>query len=714
MLLHRQRRRRPIELAPVILLLLLLARYVAGADEFVYVGFANNSVTTTGAAAVLTPSASSGGLLRLTNDTKEVFGHGFHPAPLRFRDATTGAPLSFSTTFVIAIVPRYPDAHGHGLAFALAPSVAVPGSVAGKYLGLFNTSDSLGNGTSLIVAVEFDTVMDAEFGDVDENHVGIDVNGLHSVHATPTGYWRDDGAGGGRFENINLNGAEPIQVWIEYDGASARMEVTVSPAGTPRPAVPLVSCNLNLSSSVVADDTYVGFSAANGAAASSHYVLGWSFRLGGGRAQDLDLSQLPKLPSSPESSNKKSPPPLLLPMTLLVLAVVVLLLASAVAGALYARRRRRQFAEEEEDWERQYGPHRISYRELHGATNGFRDVIGTGGFGCVYRGVLPRSGAEVAVKVVSQGSRQGLREFVSEIASMSQLRHRNLVQLLGYCRRSGELVLVYDYMPNGSLDQHLYGRADRQAAGLSWEQRGRILRDVAAGLLYLHEGWEQVVVHRDIKAGNVLLDADMNGKLSDFGLARLYDHGGESETTRVVGTLGYIAPEMSKTGKATTSSDVYAFGAFLLEVACGRRPVVFHRSDTDDSPPGLVELVLQHWKAGKIKEARDPRMGECVDEDDLELVLKLGLLCSHPDSLRRPSMRQVVKILEGAAPAPEMSPNDLGQSITLFEYSEAFDEFVGMSGISFPASSEMITMATTRTSSSSPSADEKRQLLFNE
>ncbi|CAM0877436.1 unnamed protein product [Alopecurus aequalis] len=698
MLPRRQRRRWPIELAGLISLLLHFTRDVSGSDEFVYTGFANGSVTTTGAVAVLAPSASSGGLLRLTSDTKEVFGHGFHPSPLRFRDATTGAPLSFSTTFVLGIVPKYQDAYGHGLAFALAPSVAVPRAVAGKYLGLFNTSDSLRNGRSLIVAVELDTARDTEFADEDDNHVGVDVNGLHSANATYAGYWIDDaGADGGRrFQNISLTGGDPLQVWIEYDGASARLEVTLSPAGFPRPAVPLVSCSVNLSSAL-ADDTYVGFSAANGAAASSHYVLGWSFQLGGGRAKDLDLSKLPNLPP-PSGSKRKTPSPLLVPVTLLILAVVVLLLASAAVGALYARRRRRQFAEEEEDWEREYGPHRISYRELHRATNGFRDVIGAGGFGLVYHGVLPRSGAEVAVKVVSQGSRQGLREFVSEIASMSQLRHRNLVQLLGYCRRRGELVLVYDYMPNGSLDQHLYGGADRPAPGLSWDQRGRIIRDVATGLLYLHEGWEQVVVHRDIKAGNVLLDADMNGKLSDFGLARLYDHGGESQTTRVVGTLGYIAPEMSKTGKATKSSDVFAFGAFLLEVACGRRPVVFHRSDADDSPPRLVELVLERWKAGRITEARDPRIGERVDEeDDLELVLKLGLLCSHPDPLRRPSMRQVVQILEGAVPAPEMSPDDLGSSITQFEHSKAFDEFVGMS---FPATSEMSTLVTTRTSSS--------------
>jgi len=254
-------------------------------------------------------------------------------------------------------------------------------------------------------------------------------------------------------------------VWIEYDGASMRLEVTVSPAGKPRPAVPLVSSTVNLSS-VVADDTYIGFSGANGAASSSHYVLGWSFRIGGGRAPDLDLSKLPPLPSS-----KKTMPRLLI--VILVLAVVLVLIL--VSGAVAVLVKRRRFAEEEEDWEIEYGPHRIRYKDLHAATRGFRDVIGAGGFGTVYHGVLRRSGAEVAVKKVAHGSRQGLREFVSEIASMSRLRHRNLVQLLGYCRRRGELILVYDYMVNGSLDKHLF--ADNKPA-LSWERRAKIIRDV--------------------------------------------------------------------------------------------------------------------------------------------------------------------------------------------------------------------------------------------
>ncbi|KAG8061554.1 hypothetical protein GUJ93_ZPchr0003g18053 [Zizania palustris] len=681
-------------LVGLVALLFLLSRGGAVADEFVFAGFSGGDVATSGEAAI-TPS----GLLRLTNETKEVFGHGFYPAPVRFTNATTGKPVSFSTTFVFAIEPRYPDAHGHGLAFALAPSVVVPGAVAGKNLGLFNTSDNTGKGRSEIVAVELDTALDDEFNDINDNHVGVDVNSLLSVNSTPARYF-DVGTGTGTsiFTNISLISGEPLQVWIEYDGDTARLEVTLSPASEPRPATPLVSCTVNLSSAV-ADNTYIGFSAANGAAASSHYVLGWSFRLGGGRAQDLVLSKLPRLP--PTSRSKKKAP--LLPLTLFLLAVVVLLMLSAAVAALVVRHRR--FAEEVEEWELEYGPHRISCKDLHRATKGFRDVIGAGGFGRVYHGVLPRSGAEVAVKKVSHDSQQGLREFVAEIASMSRLRHRNLVQLLGYCRRRGELMLVYDYMANGSLDTHLYGGGGgSQPPALSWEKRAKIVRGVAAGLLYLHEGWEQVVVHRDIKASNVLLDDDMNGKLSDFGLARLYDHGTNPQTTRVVGTLGYLAPELSKTGKATTSTDVFAFGAFLLEVACGRRPIEFNGADS----PGLVDVVLEYWKSGKIKEARDPRIGKCdkCDEDDLELVLKIGLLCSHPDPWRRPSMRQVVQILEGAAPVPETLPEDLASSGRLF-YRESFDEFVTM----FPSTSTISTATTQPLPSQS--TDEQRPVVLS-
>ncbi|KAJ8636685.1 hypothetical protein MRB53_010952 [Persea americana] len=278
------------------------------------------------------------------------------------------------------------------------------------------------------------------------------------------------------------------------------------------------------------------------------------------------------------------------------------------------------------------------------------DFVYTGFHGSnVYRGVLKASQTQVAVKRISHESRQGIREFVAEIVSLGRLRHRNLVQLLGYCRRKRELLLVYDFMPNGSLDKFLF---DHPKSMLNWSQRFHILKGVASGLLYLHEEWEQVVVHRDIKASNVMLDRELNGKLGDFGLARVYDHGSNPETTHVAGTMGYIAPELTRTGRASTSTDVFAFGAFMLEVACGRRPI-----DTRASPEEIVllDLVWNCWRRGAILEAADPKLGNEYAVEEVELVMKLGLLCSNQIALARPSMRQVMQFLEGELPFPELS-----------------------------------------------------------
>ncbi|XP_052730537.1 L-type lectin-domain containing receptor kinase S.4-like, partial [Vigna angularis] len=219
----------------------------------------------------------------------------------------------------------------------------------------------------------------------------------------------------------------------------------------------------------------------------------------------------------------------------------------------FASTRRYKNADVIEAWELEIGPHRYSYQELKKATKGFKDkeLLGQGGFGSVYKGKLPNSNTQVAVKRISHDSKQGLREFVSEITSIGRLRHRNMVQLLGWCRRCGDLLLVYGFMANGSLDKYLF---DEPKIILSWEQRFKVVKDVASTLLYMHEGYEQVVIHRDVKASNVLLDGELNVRLGDFGLARLYEHGANPSTTRVVGTLGYLEPEVPRTGKATSIS----------------------------------------------------------------------------------------------------------------------------------------------------------------
>ncbi|KAE8099141.1 hypothetical protein FH972_017145 [Carpinus fangiana] len=290
-----------------------------------------------------------------------------------------------------------------------------------------------------------------------------------------------------------------------------------------------------------------------------------------------------------------------------------------------------------EEWELDC-PHRFRYRDLYAATKGFKEseVIGVGGFGAVYKGILLTTGSEVAVKKIVRSSTQGTREFVAEIESLGRLRHKNMVNLQGWCKHKNDLLIVYDYVPNGSLDSLIFKPKNNRV--LPWDQRFNILKGVAWGLLYMHEEWEQVVIHRDVKSSNVLIDAEMNARLGDFGLARLYDHEKPSHTTNVVGTIGYIAPELARTGKVSTRSDVFAYGMLLLEVAAGRRPI-------DSSNFVLIDHVMECHQMDRIREAVDPKLNSIYMIDEVELVLELGLLCSHHRPEARPTMRQVTRYL---------------------------------------------------------------------
>ncbi|KAJ0021080.1 hypothetical protein Pint_32750 [Pistacia integerrima] len=586
------------------------------------------------------------GLLQLTNTSGRQTGHAFYPSPFKF-NTSSPETLSFSTNFVFAIVPQSVNIGGHGMAFVISPSMNFTGGDAGRYLGLFNLTNN-GQPTNQILAIEFDTVQSRTAYDIDNNHVGIDVNGLVSNDSATATYYSDEE---GRNKSLELMSGDPIQVWIDYDGAEKLLDVTLSPNGIAKPKTPLLSTPLNLSE-VLLDSMYVGFSAATGKITSDHYVLGWSFNRSG-QAQNLDVSKLPPVPAHGKASKK--PGLLMIVLVVVAVAVAVLLIVLIVAAYIVWRKK---YEEVYEDWEREYCPQRFPYKNLYKATKGFKDteLIGKGGFGKVYRGVLP-SNEQIAVKRVSHGSNQGMKEFVAEIISIGRLRHRNLVQLRGYCRRKGEFILVYDYMPNGSLDQLLHSNTDQN---LNWFQRFRVIRGIASGLLYLHEEWEQVVLHRDIKPGNVLLDAELNGRLGDFGLAKLHDHGSNSQTTNLVGTVGYLAPEFIRTGKATTSTDVFAFGAFMLEVACGRRPI----EQQGYGVVYLVEWIINSWKRGAIIDASDPTLEGIYAEEQMELTLKLGLFCSHPNPAVRPNMRQVMQYLDGDATLPDVSPDS--SSIDVF------------------------------------------------
>ncbi|XP_021757278.1 L-type lectin-domain containing receptor kinase S.4-like [Chenopodium quinoa] len=599
-------------------------------QELYFNGFnhAGNNITLNGAAKIL-----NNGILQLTNDTSRLLGHAFYPPPIRVKSSKDGKKaVSFSTIFAFALVPQFQTLGGHGFAFTLAPSKDLPGALPSQYLGLLNSSDN-GNLTNHIFAVEFDEVQDFEFKDINDNHVGININSMISNASASAAYYVD---GNSTAQNITMKSGETILCWIDYDSGNHQLNVSLS-LSSEKPKRSLLSYDVDLSS-YLDEFMYVGFSGSTGLLASSHYILGWSFKVNG-QATPLDLSSLPKLPRV-----KKTNFGLILGVSIgSVVAFFVLIGLAAYMVWLYKNR------DVIESWELDVGPHRFPYQELRKATRGFKDkmLLGFGGFGRVYKGVLPNSNTEVAVKRISHDSRQGLPEFVAEIASIGRLRHRNLVQLLGWCRRKGDLILVYDYMPNGSLDKYLF--ADHIMV-LSWVQRFNIIKGVASGLCYLHEGWEQTVIHRDIKAGNVLLDADFNGRLGDFGLAKLYEHGTDPSTTRVVGTLGYLAPELTRTGRPTTSSDVFAFGALLLEIACGRRPI---EPKALPEELFLVDWVWDRWREGAILDVMDPKLVGDYNEVEAAIVLKLGLMCSAESPDSRPSMRQLVRYLDGEAALPE-------------------------------------------------------------
>ncbi|XP_020256322.1 L-type lectin-domain containing receptor kinase IV.1-like [Asparagus officinalis] len=639
---------------PLFLFFFLLLNLTSSTeDDFTFNGFNSANLSLDGMASV-----KSNGLLQITNNT-HMKGHAFHPIPLHFK-SPNGKINSFSTTFVFAIIPEVSYLGGNGIAFAISKTTDLSSALASQYLGLFNTSND-GNSTNHIFAVELDTIQNPELRDINDNHVGIDINSLISNKSDTAGYFED---GTGVFKNLSLISSQPMQVWIDFDGENMQLNVTLSPIKMPKPSRPLLSSAIDLSS-LMLDSMYAGFSSSTGAFHTNHFLLGWSFKMNG-VAKPLDYSKLPPLPVAKTKGKSSELLAITLPVALTSFLLVMF------AAILLIVKMRKQYAELLEDWELEYGPHRFSYKDLFRATKGFREkeLLGAGGFGRVYKGVLPSTKLEVAVKKVSHESRQGMKEFVAEIVSIGQLRHRNLVQLLGYCRRKGELLLVYDFMPNGSLDKFLYNQVEPT---LKWAQRFHIIKGVASSLLYLHEDYDKVVIHRDIKASNVLLDREFNGRLGDFGLARLYDHGTDPQTTHVVGTTGYLAPELSRTGRATTATDVFAFGTFLLEVVCGRRPVEPNKQGEELI---LIGWVLAKWQRGQLIETRDARFGDEYCDYEVELVLKLGLLCSNPMAEGRPSMRQIVQFLEGELPMPELPARYLSFCTLSASQIERFDSYV--------------------------------------
>ncbi|KAJ0873985.1 putative protein kinase RLK-Pelle-DLSV family [Helianthus annuus] len=285
----------------------------------------------------------------------------------------------------------------------------------------------------------------------------------------------------------------------------------------------------------------------------------------------------------------------------------------------------------------------FSLRQIKSATHNFdpANKIGEGGFGPVYKGVLS-DGSEIAVKQLSARSKQGNREFITEIGMISALQHPNLVKLFGCCIEGKELLLVYEYLENNSLARALFGHQD-QKLNLDWATRKKICIGVARGLAYLHEESRLKIVHRDIKATNVLLDKDLNAKISDFGLAKLDEEENTHISTRIAGTIGYMAPEYAMRGYLTDKADIYSFGVVALEIVSGK-------SNTNYRPKEdfvyLLDWAYVLHEQGNLLELVDPSLEKYSKEEAMRM-LNLALLCTNPSPTLRPPMSTVVKMLEG-------------------------------------------------------------------
>ncbi|XP_038686565.1 probable leucine-rich repeat receptor-like serine/threonine-protein kinase At3g14840 isoform X2 [Tripterygium wilfordii] len=299
----------------------------------------------------------------------------------------------------------------------------------------------------------------------------------------------------------------------------------------------------------------------------------------------------------------------------------------------------------------------FTLRQIKAATKNFdaANKIGEGGFGPVYKGFLS-DGAVIAVKQLSSKSKQGNREFVNEIGMISALQHPHLVKLYGCCIEGNQLLLVYEYMENNSLARALFG-PDEYRLKLNWPTRLKICIGIARGLAFLHEESRLKIVHRDIKATNVLLDKDLNPKISDFGLAKLDEEDNTHISTRIAGTYGYMAPEYAMRGYLTDKADVYSFGVVALEIVSGR-------SNTSYLPKGesffLLDWALVLKEEGKLLELVDPRLGSEYKIDEVMTMINVAFLCTNSAPALRPSMSTIVSILGGKSQVPEVVSDQSG------------------------------------------------------
>lgn len=347
------------------------------------------------------------------------------------------------------------------------------------------------------------------------------------------------------------------------------------------------------------------------------------------------------------------------------------------------------------------------FEVLVSATRDFHpdNKLGEGGFGPVFKGQL-RDGRQIAVKKLSHSSRQGMKEFKNEAKLLARVQHRNVVNLLGYCAHGVDKLLVYEYVANESLDKILFKSAERDA--LSWKQRHDIIIGIARGLLYLHEGSHSCIIHRDIKASNILLDDKWVPKIADFGMARLYPEDQTHVNTRVAGTNGYMAPEYVMYGRLSVKADVFSFGVVVLELISGQKNSTFNR---DPDSRSLLEWSYRLYKKGRSWEIMDPALAQSAIPDEIAMYIQIGLLCTQSDPLQRPTMQQILVMLSKSPGSLDKEPTRPGYpgSRIRSHRPSGTSHTAGTSGASNPSSFSSSFSSNTISATASSSTPTRRR-----
>lgn len=357
-------------------------------------------------------------------------------------------------------------------------------------------------------------------------------------------------------------------------------------------------------------------------------------------------------PGSPDPVTPE-PPPRKRNHTILIIVIVSVVASVILITGICVFLRVRKLKLEDENVEEIISAKSLQFdfETIRVATDNFSDAnkLGQGGFGTVYKGMLS-NGETIAVKRLSKNSKQGELEFKNEVLLVARLQHRNLARLLGFCLERKERILVYEFVPNASLDHFIFDPINREH--MTWEKRYKIIEGIARGLLYLHEDSRLRIIHRDLKASNILLDSEMNPKISDFGMARLFEMDQtHSDTNRVVGTFGYMAPEYVMHGRFSVKSDIFSFGVLVLEIVSGQKRSSF---GTEEETEDLLTYAWRNWNEGAALNLMDPTMTGGSTSEMMKCI-HIGLLCVQENVSNRPGMALVVNMLNGdtvTIPAP--------------------------------------------------------------